>query len=154
MCRSYFFIIILIILAGLIVLAVYFKITANNHEEQEDTVYSTTMNALFWVFLILAIIWFIFIIVMCNRIRLAVALIQVTAKYLNSTCCIIFVPFLFFLVIIVWMVYWIILSIFIYATGEFDKEGSRFIASFKWDAKIRYSWWFHLFALFYVEDII
>ena len=148
------FIIIVIILAGLIVLAVYFKITANNHEEQEDTVYSTTMNALFWVFLILAIIWFIFIIVMCNRIRLAVALIQVTAKYLNSTCCIIFVPFLFFLVIIVWMVYWIILSIFIYATGEFDKEGSRVIASFKWDAKIRYSWWFHLFSLFYVVAVI
>ena len=148
------FIIIVIILAGLIVLAVYFKITANKHEEQEDTVYSTTMNALFWVFLILAIIWFIFIIVMCNRIRLAVALIQVTAKYLNSTCCIIFVPFLFFLIIIVWMVYWIILSIFIYATGEFDKEGSRVIASFKWDAKIRYSWWFHLFALFYVVAVI
>ena len=92
--------------------------------------------------------------IMCNRIRLAVALIQVTSKYLNSTCCIIFVPFLFFLIIIVWMVYWIILSIFIYATGEFDKEGSRVIASFKWDAKIRYSWWFHLFALFYVVAVI
>ena len=147
------FLIIIIIEAGLIVLAVYFKITANDHEDQEDTVYYTAMNALFWVFLILAIAWLIFIIAMCNKIRLAVALIQVTAKYLNSTCCIIFVPFLFFLIIIIWMAYWIILSIFIYATGEFS-EKSKVIASFEWDASIRYSWWFHLLALFYVTAVI
>jgi len=147
------FLIIIIIEAGLIVLAVYFKITANDHEDQEDTVYYTAMSALFWVFLILAIAWLIFIIAMCNKIRLAVALIQVTAKYLNSTCCIIFVPFLFFLIIIIWMAYWIILSIFIYATGEFS-EKSKVIASFEWDASIRYSWWFHLLALFYVTALI
>jgi hypothetical protein len=147
------FLIIIIIEGGLIVLAVYFKITANDHEDQEDSVYETAMNALFWVFLILAIAWIIFIIAMCNKIRLAVALIQVTAKYLNSTCCIIFVPFLFFLIIIIWMAYWIILSIFIYATGEFS-QNSKVIASFDWDASIRYSWWFHLCSLFYVTAII
>ena len=147
------FLIIIIIEAGLIVLAVYFKMTANDHEDQEDSVYETAMNALFWVFLILAIAWLIFIIAMCNKIRLAVALIQVTAKYLNSTCCIIFVPFLFFLIIIIWMAYWIILSIFIYATGEFS-ENSKVIASFDWDASIRYSWWFHLLSLFYVTAVI
>ena len=147
------FLIIIIIEGGLIVLAVYFKITANDHEDQEDSVYETAMNALFWVFLILAIAWIIFIIAMCNKIRLAVALIQVTAKYLNSTCCIIFVPFLFFLIIIIWMAYWIILSIFIYATGEFS-QNSKVIASFDWDASIRYSWWFHLLSLFYITAII
>jgi len=52
------------------------------------------------------------------------------------------------------MVYWIALSIFLYATGEFDKEGSKVIANFEWDAKIRYSWWFHLFALFYMTAVI
>jgi hypothetical protein len=147
------FLIIIIIEGGLIVLAVYFKLTADDHEDQEDTVYETAMNALFWVFLLLAIAWLIFIIAMCNKIRLAVALIQVTAKYLNSTCCIIFVPFLFFLIIIIWMAYWIILSIFIYATGEFS-ENSKVIASFEWDASIRYSWWFHLLSLFYVTAVI
>ena len=52
------------------------------------------------------------------------------------------------------MGYWISLSIFLYATGEFNKEGSKVIANFDWDAKIRYSWWFHLFALFYMTAII
>ena len=48
----------------------------------------------------------------------------------------------------------IILSIFLYATGEFDQEGSKVIASFKWNSTIRYSWWFHLFALFYMTAVI
>ena len=148
------FLIIFIIQGGLIVLAVYFKLSAKDHELQEDTVYERTMNALFWVFLVLAIIWLIFIIVMCNRIRLAVALIEVTAKYINQTCCIIFVPFLFFVLTIIWIAYWIVLSIFIYATGDFNKEKSKVLASFDWDSKIRYSWWFHLFSLFYMTAII
>ena len=148
------FLIIFIIQAGLIVLAVYFNLSADDHEDQDDTVYHNTMMAFFWIFLLLAIIWFIFIIIMCNRIRLAVALIQVTAKYLNNTCSIIFIPFLFFIVTILWIAYWICLSIFLYATGEFDEEGSKVIASFVWDAKIRYSWWFHLFSLFYITAII
>ena len=148
------FLIIFIIQAGLIVLAVYFKITSNDHQQQDDSVYHDTMEALFWVFLILAIFWLIFILVMCNRIRLAVALVQVTAKYINSTWSIIFIPFLFFIIIILWMVYWICLSIFLYATGDFNEGESKVIASFDWDAKIRYSWWFHLFALFYVTAVI
>ena len=144
---------IIIIQGGLIVLAVYFKITSDDHEEQDDSVYENTMVALFWVCLILAIIWFVFIIVMCNRIRLAVALIEVTSKYINENCCIIFIPFLFFIIAIIWIAYWIILSIFIYATGDLS-ENSKVIATFEWDQKIRYSWWFHLFALFYMTAII
>ena len=148
------FTIIILIQAGLVILAVYFKISSNDHQEQDDSVYHNTMEALFWVFLVLSIIYLIFILAMCNRIRLAVALVQVTAKYINSTWSIILIPFLFFLIIILWMVYWICLSIFLYATGEFDENESKVIASFKWDSKIRYSWWFHLFSLFYITAVI
>ena len=148
------FFVIVLILVGLLILAAYFKISSSDHDEQEDNIYYNTYNALFWVFLILAIIWIIFIIAMCNKIRLAVALIQVTAKYINNVFCIIFVPFLFFFIVILWIVYWVSLSIFLYATGEFDDKGSKVIANFVWDAKIRYSWWFHLFALFYMTATI
>ena len=148
------FFIILLIQVGLIVLAVYFKFSSDDHDEQDDSVYHGTMLALFWIFIVLAFAWLIFIIVMCNRIRLAVALIQVTAKYINNTWSIIFIPFLFFFVVILWIVYWICLSIFLYATGDFDSESSKVIASFKWDSQIRYSWWFHLFSLFYMTAII
>ena len=67
------FLIILLVEAGLVVLAVYFKFLANSQEEK-DTDSDTTDNAFFWVFTALAAAWLIFILIMCNRIRLAVAL--------------------------------------------------------------------------------
>ena len=148
------FLVIMIILAGLLILAAYFKITSKDHEEHDDNIYYNTYNALFWVFLVLSIIWVIFILAMCNRIRLAVALVQITAKYINNVCCIVIIPFLFFIIVIIWIAYWICLSIFLYATGNFNKEGSKVIANFDWTAEIKYSWWFHLFALFYMTAII
>ena len=114
----------------------------------------TTNNAFFWVFTALAAAWLIFILIMCNRIRLAVALTQVTSKYINKTCCIVFVPFLFFAILIIWLAYWIILLVFLYTSGKFDKEGTKIFASFEMDEKLEYGFWFHIVMLFYITAII
>ena len=91
---------------------------------------------------------------MCNRIRLAVALTQVTSKYINNTCCIVFVPFLFFIILIIWLAYWIILLVFLYTSGEFEKGKAKVFASFKMDEKLEYGFWFHIVMLFYITAII
>ena len=147
------FFLILIVEAGLVVLAVYFKLLAND-EEQQEAEGDTTNNAFFWVFTALAAAWLIFILIMCNRIRLAVALTQVTSKYINKTCCIVFVPFLFFVILIIWLAYWIILLVFLYTSGKFDKEGTKIFASFEMDEKLEYGFWFHIVMLFYITAII
>ena len=112
------------------------------------------MEAFFWICLVFTIIFIIFILLMCNRIRLSMAMISVTSQYINKTIAIIFIPFLFFIIELLWIVYWIFLSVFIYSTGDFDEKGSKVIASFKWNAGIRFSWWFHLFALLYIASVI
>ena len=147
------FFLILMVEAGLVVLAVYFKLLAND-EEQQEAEGDTTNNAFFWLFTALAAAWLIFILVMCNRIRLAVALTQVTSKYINKTCCIVFVPFLFFAILIIWLAYWIILLVFLYTSGKFDKEGTKIFASFEMDEKLEYGFWFHIVMLFYITAII
>ena len=147
------FLLILIVEAGFVVLAVYFKFLAND-EDQKDAEGDTTNNAFFWVFVALAAVWLIFILVMCNRIRLAVALTQVTSKYINNTCCIVFVPFLFFIILIIWLAYWIILLVFLYTSGEFEKGKAKVFASFEMDEKLEYGFWFHIVMLFYITAII
>ena len=147
------FFLILIVEAGLVVLAVYFKLLAND-EEQQEAEGDTTNNAFFWVFTALAAAWLIFILIMCNRIRLAVALTQVTSKYINKTCCIVFVPFLFFVILIIWLAYWIILLVFLYTSGKFEKGKSKVFASFEMDDKLEYGFWFHIVMLFYITAII
>ena len=148
------FIFFLLIVVGLIILAAYFKINSVNYIEQGDLVYKAAMEAFFWICLVFTIIFLIFILLMCNRIRLSMAMISVTSQYINKTIAIIFIPFLFFIIELLWIVYWIFLSVFIYSTGDFDEKGSKVIASFKWNAGIRFSWWFHLFALLYIASVI
>ena len=46
------------------------------------------------------------------------------------SCCIIFVPFLFFVIVVVWLALWIVLLVFLYASGEFQND-SKIFASFK-----------------------
>ena len=148
------FLIILVVQVGLIILALFFKYMHDNGNEQDDSSYKKTMEVLFYVFVVLAVVWFLFIIIMCNRIRLAVSMIKVTSKYIHKNCCIIIVPLFFFLLIVVWLAYWIIMLVFLYTSGEFDKEGSKIMASFKMDDKLVYCFWFHIFALFYITSII
>ena len=147
------FLIILAVEAGFIVLAVYFHLLSKD-EEQQEAEGDTTNKAFFWVFVALAAIWLIFILIMCNRIRLAVALTEVTSKYIHKTWCIVFVPFLFFIILVIWLVYWVILLVFLYTSGEFEKGQSKVFASFKMDEKLEYGFWFHIIMIFYITAII
>ena len=148
------FIFFLLIVIGLIVLSAYFKINSENYIEQGELVYKGAMEAFFWICLVFTIIFVIFLLLMCNKIRLSMAMISVTAKYINKNLLIIFVPFLFFIIEIGWIIYWIFLSAFLYSTGDFDEKSTKIIASFKWTKGIRFSWWLHLFALLYIASII
>jgi hypothetical protein len=146
--------IIVLVQVGLIILAIFFKLTVNDVKEQDDKTYQTTMNVFFYVFIILAVIWFLFIIVMCNKIRLAITMARITSKYIKGTFCLIFVPLFFFIIYIIWIAYWIVLLIFLYSSGDFDQERSRVIASFKMDVKIHLCFWFHVFTLLYITAVI
>jgi hypothetical protein len=148
------FVLIMAVQAGLIILAVYFKLNVNDEKEQDEATSQKIMNILFYVFVALSAIWFLFVMIMCNKIRLAVAMVQVTAKYINSTCCIVFVPFFFFILLVVWIAYWIVMCVYLYASGDFDQEGSKVVASFKMDDKLQYCFWFHIFALLYMTAVI
>ena len=146
------FLLILFVQAGLIVLAVYFKFLADD-EEQQEAEGGTTNTAFFWLFVALSAVWFLFIIIMCNRIRLAIALTEITSKYIHKTWCIVFIPFFFFILLVIWCAYWIVLLVFLYTAGEFEST-SKVYASFKMDDKLEYGFWFHIVMLFYITAII
>ena len=148
------FLFFVLIEIGLIVMAVYFKVKSVNYVEQGDFVYKGAMVAFFWICLVLAILFLLFILLMCNKIRLSMLMISVTSQYINEVCSIILIPLLFFVIELIWIIYWLVLSLFIYSTGDFDDNGSKVIASFKWTAGIRFSWWYHLFALLYISSVI
>ena len=103
-----------------------------DYEEKGDDSKENLFCVLFWICVVLAIIWLLFILIMCNRIRLSIALIQIAAKYINSNSSILIIPFIFFVLTIGWIIYWVVLCVFLYSSGDFDKEHSKIFASFKW----------------------
>ncbi len=79
---------------------------------------------------------------------------EVTAKYIHQTCSILFLPLLFFVLMGAWITFWVIVSVYLYATGEFNKENTNVIGDIEWDNKTRYAWWFFLFALLYICETL
>ena len=147
------FIILVGIFLGLVILSVLLRFKMNEYKDKGDQSKETLFCVLFWVCVVVAFLWLVFVLVMCNRIRLSIALIQVAAKYINSNCSILWIPFLFFIITIIYVAYWVVLSVYLYSTGDFDPH-SKIFASFKWKYEIRYFWWFHLFSLFYIYALI
>ena len=148
------FIILIGIFIGLVIVAILMRFKMNDYKAEGDETKEILFCVLFWVCVVLALIWILFVIIMCNRIRLSIALIQIASKYINSNCSILWIPFLFFIITIVWIAYWIILSVYLYSSGKFNKEKSHIFASFDSEYNFRYLWWYHLFALFYIDAFI
>jgi hypothetical protein len=79
---------------------------------------------------------------------------EITAKYIMQTCSILFLPILFFFITGAWFAFWIVVSVYLYSTGELNKENTNIVAKIEWDNTTRYSWWFFLFALLYMAEMI
>lgn len=144
---------ILLILASLCGLGYLFQQRADYYTSVNDSTYHTTMLVLCGLCYSFAGIWLIVILFMCNRIRLAIALTKVTARYVGTTCSLYIIPLVFFIFHGLFYTYWVALSIYLYSTGEVQKDSS-FIANIKWDSTTRYAWWYHLFSLFYINAFI
>jgi len=148
------FLIIIGIFFGLIILSIILRFKMNDYEEKGDDTKRILFCVLFWICVIVDAIWLLFVLIMCNRIRLSIALIQIAAKYINSNCSVLFIPLLFFVLTVGWIAYWAVLSIYLYSSGDFDQANSKIFASFKWKYHINYLFWFNLFALFYVNALL
>lgn len=145
---------IILILAALAGLGYVFQARSDYYKSVNDDTYELTMKVLCGICYSLAGIWLLVVIFMCNRIRLAIALIKTVAEYLQDTCTVFFVPLIFYLISGCFYAYWVALSVYIYSTGEVEKSNGTFLPDVTWTSTTRYAWWFHLFALFYINAFL
>ena len=123
---------ILLIFVALIGLGVVFQKRMNYYQDINDDTYYKIMLAFTIIFYSLGGIWFLIVICSCNKIRLAIALTEVGAIFVWKVMSIVFVPFLFFIIVSLYLAYWVALSVFIYSSGEINKSGNTFLATVKW----------------------
>ena len=107
------FLILIGIFVGLVILAIILRFNMNYYKDQDDETKTIVFCVFFWVSVVLSVIWLLLVIIMCNRIRLSIALIEITAKYINRNCSILWIPFFFFIITILWIEYWVSLSVYL-----------------------------------------
>ncbi len=93
------------------------------------------------------------ILFLCNRIRLGVAILKCTASFIGRNPSIFIVPVVFLFLILVWVVVWMFFAIFIYTIGEITQRPSPlgFLSDVIWEPETRYMWYYHLFALLWIN---
>lgn len=70
---------------------------------------------------------------MCNKIRLAIAIMKAGTVFLKDVWSAFLVPPGFLLAGILIFCYWVVCSVYIYGTGEIKQNDSDNLAEIEWD---------------------
>jgi hypothetical protein len=122
---------IFLVLCCLAGLGYVFQARIAYYQSINDETYVLTMKVLCGLFYSLAGIWLIYILFMCNAIRLSIALIQATARYIIVHPLLFLNPAFILILTVAYFVYWVALSVYLYSTGTVTKSQS-FIANIEW----------------------
>jgi hypothetical protein len=148
------YITILLILASFAGLGYVFQARAQYYQNLNNTTYQTTMLVLCGLCYSFAGIWLLSVLFLCNRIRLAIALIKTVTEYLTDVCTAFLIPLIFYILSGFYYAYWVALSVYIYSSGTIGQANGTFLPSITWTSTTRYAWWFHLFELFYINAFL
>lgn len=122
-------------------------------DEYEDT--RNTLKVCAYVAWGVAALFFFFILYMCNRIRLAIAIMKTGTQFMRDVKTVLLVPPVFFLLTIAIYCYWIVASLFIYSSGEIsDDDSSTSFSDIDLDTKTRNMFWFHLFGILWINAFL
>ena len=101
-----------------------------------------------------AALYLLILLCMCNRIRLAIAIIQTTADFVGSTCRIFWIPVVFFFLIIIWLGYWAFTAIFVFSVGDIVKNATYPWATVIWTDTTRYIFLYDVFGLLWINAFL
>ena len=129
----------------------YCFVQSGNYDEDHD--YYT------WLKYAAYVIWGVGALFLCcicccwTAIRIGIAVYKTTAQYIASNLRIFLIPFVTYIVCIVWLAAWLISFIFVFSIGEPTAREApyQFITEMKWDSNTRYMVIYQLFMLFWVN---
>lgn len=122
-------------------------------EEDEDN--QKYVLYLSYAIFALAGIYFIVMLCLCSRIRLAIAIFQVTSDFMRDTPSIFLVPIIFLIIGVIFLAIWIVSAVFIFTVGEaVQNETAKALTNIEWSTTTRYVFLYYLFGLFWVTAFI
>lgn len=144
---------IFIILLGLAYAGFYCFNYSTNYEET-DNMYKAYLYGSY-------VIWGLDACLVCciccyrQALRLAISIFQVTADFISNTMRVLFVPPLFFVLVVAWFVAWTYSAAWVWSVGEpVPREDYPFLTEIIWTDETRYVFLYHLFGFLWINAFL
>ena len=121
------------------------------NDSQEDT--RRTLRICAYITFALGGLFVLYILYMCRRIRLAIAILQSATLFLADVKAALLLPPLFALLTVGLYVYWLLATLAIYSTGEIHDNSSIFPEA-NMDKTARNIYYFHFFGVLWLNAFI
>jgi len=126
----------------------------NDYNGSKDDNSRDFMKGMGITLFILAGIALLVTLLMCNRIRLAVAIMKSAAIFFKDVWEVVFVPVAFFFISAIFLVFWVLALVYIYTSGTIPQEEKyEPINSIDWDNTMRNSFYFELLGIVWIIAI-
>ena len=104
----------------------------------------------------ITILYVIIILCLCSKIRLGVAIIKTTARFIQNTWSIFLIPIVFTILLAAFILYWVYTAAYIFSVGEIGPRDYplSFATEVKWSDQTRYIFIYHLFGLLWINAFI
>ena len=118
----------------------------------DDT--QTTLYVIAIIFYCASGVFLIYILCMCNRIRLAIAIMKSGTIYIKDVWQVLMVPPVMFVLTLGIYIYWVFAVVFLYATGDVKQDDNDALAEVEWDESTRKVYYFEFFGIFWVAAFL
>jgi hypothetical protein len=138
---------------SLLILAIFLYWSGvNQYDDDPDT--RKTLKILGIIMFIISGLFILYIFFMCNRIRLAIAILKAGVSFIKDVPLVLLIPPVFFVVIIAVYIYWTLAMIWLYSNGETKSRGTNPIPEVEWDSTTRNAIYFEFFGVLWVNAFV
>lgn len=147
---------IIFTIAFIVVLGAFFQWAAINlYDEDTDAKTVRNLKILAYVLYAVAGIVLIYIFYMCNKIRLAVAIMKVGTQYIKDVWMSLLIPPCFFIFIVALYIYWSLACMYLYSSGDVkQRSGSSPFATVEWSSTERNAFYFEFWGILWSNAFI
>lgn len=113
-----------------------------------------TMYALAIIFWVAAGIFFLLIVCMYHKIRVALGVIKTAAQFIRKEFLILFFPLFVAAALVGFYIFWVWAAVYIYSLGEPEADSGSILPTMVRTDNEKYMFYYHLFALLWINAFI
>mmetsp|Transcript_14011 Transcript_14011/g.14033 ORF Transcript_14011/g.14033 Transcript_14011/m.14033 type:complete len:378 (+) Transcript_14011:797-1930(+) len=126
------------------------------YDDNNDSKTQNTLKICAYILYGICGIFLIYILFMCNRIRLAIAIMKAATVFLKDVWLALLIPIAFYIIIIATYIYWICAVLFLYSDGDLRKStnDSNPIPKVDWDATVQKAFYYEFWGILWMNAFL